>query len=78
VLLVYCAGAVASSFNLTPGGLGVVEAVLAGGLAAAGMKSSAALGSVLIFRLLSFWLPIFVGWAIYARLRQHNRRDMRR
>jgi uncharacterized protein (TIRG00374 family) len=78
VLLVYCAGAAASSFNLTPGGLGVVEAVLAGGLAAAGMKSSAALGSVIIFRLLSFWLPIFVGWTIYARLRQHNRRDMRR
>lgn len=39
LLLIYCAGATASSFNLTPGGLGVVEGVLTAGLVAAGMQS---------------------------------------
>jgi uncharacterized membrane protein YbhN (UPF0104 family) len=31
LLLIYCAGATADSFNLIPGGLGVVEAVLTAG-----------------------------------------------
>jgi uncharacterized protein (TIRG00374 family) len=68
VVLVYCAGAAASSFNLTPGGLGVTEAVLTTGLVASGLKSPEALGSVLIFRLISFWLVTLVGWVIYSRL----------
>jgi uncharacterized membrane protein YbhN (UPF0104 family) len=70
VVLVYCAGAAASSFNLTPGGLGVTEAVLTAGLVASGLKPPEALGSVLIFRLISFWLVTLVGWTIYSRLRR--------
>jgi uncharacterized protein (TIRG00374 family) len=69
LLLVYVAGSAVGSFNLTPGGLGVVESTLAASLVAAGMRSSAALGSVLIFRLVSFWLVALVGWAIFAALR---------
>jgi uncharacterized membrane protein YbhN (UPF0104 family) len=70
VLLVYCVGAAASSFNLTPGGLGVVEAVLTGGLVAAGLTSAVAFGSVLIFRLFSLWLAMLVGWIIYALIQR--------
>jgi hypothetical protein len=70
VILVYCAGATASSFNLTPGGLGVTEAVLTAGLVASGLRSPDALGSVLIFRLISFWLVMLVGWAIYSGIRR--------
>jgi uncharacterized membrane protein YbhN (UPF0104 family) len=70
VLLIYCAGATASSFNLTPGGLGVTEAVLAAGLVAARMRPAEALGSVLVFRLISFWLVTLVGWLIYSALRR--------
>jgi hypothetical protein len=77
LLLIYCAGATVSSFNLTPGGLGVVEGTLAAGLVAAGMRSAAALGSVLIFRLVSFWLVMFVGWTIYALLRRASRHGSR-
>jgi uncharacterized protein (TIRG00374 family) len=68
LLLVYVVGAAAGSFNLTPGGLGVVEGALAATLVAAGMHSAKALGSVLIFRLMSFWLVVLVGWAIFATL----------
>jgi hypothetical protein len=77
LLLIYCAGATAGSFNLTPGGLGVVEGTLAAGLVAAGMRSAAALGSVLIFRLVSFWLVMFVGWTIDALLRRASRHGSR-
>jgi putative heme transporter len=70
ILLVYCAGVTVSSFNLTPGGLGVTEAVLAAGLTASGMRPAAALGSALIFRLVSFWLVTLVGWTIYFGLRR--------
>jgi putative heme transporter len=73
LLLIYCAGATASSFNLTPGGLGVVEGVLTAGLVAAGIRSDIAFGSVLIFRLVSFWLVMVVGWAIYLTLRRATR-----
>jgi uncharacterized membrane protein YbhN (UPF0104 family) len=75
LLLIYCAGAAASSFNLTPGGLGVVEGVLSAGLAAAGLRSDIAFGSVLIFRLVSFWRVVLVGWTFYVmlhRIRRHG------
>lgn len=74
LILIYCAGATASSFNLTPGGLGVAEAVLATGLVAAGLRPADALGSVLIFRLISFWLVVLIGWVIYSGLRRNNTR----
>jgi uncharacterized protein (TIRG00374 family) len=73
LLLIYCAGAAASSFNLTPGGLGVAEGVLSAGLVAVGMRSDVAFGSVLTFRLVSFWLVVLVGWAIYVVLRRATR-----
>ena len=66
ILLVYCAGATVSSFNLTPGGLGVVEFTLTAALVAAGNSSKSALGAVLIFRIATFWVPIAAGWGLYA------------
>ncbi|HWG74549.1 MAG TPA: YbhN family protein [Acidimicrobiales bacterium] len=74
LLLVYVAGAAAGSFNLTPGGLGVVEGALAATLVAAGMHSDKAFGSVLIFRLVSFWLVALVGWAIFATVDRPSQR----
>jgi uncharacterized protein (TIRG00374 family) len=65
VLLVYGAGATVSTFNLTPGGLGVVEATLTAGLVGSGMSSKSALGAVLIFRTATFWVPIAAGWCLY-------------
>jgi uncharacterized protein (TIRG00374 family) len=77
VILVYCLGAAASSFNLTPGGLGVVEAVLTGGLVAAGLNPAVAFGSVLTFRLFSLWLAMLVGWTIYALIHRTDPDDGR-
>jgi hypothetical protein len=73
LLLIYCAGVTASSFNLTPGGLGVVEGVLTAGLVAAGIRPDVAFGSVLIFRMVTFWLVMLVGWTVYVMLRRSDR-----
>jgi hypothetical protein len=68
LVLAYSAGMAAASFGLTPGGLGVVEAVLSAALVAVGIKGHSALAAVLVYRLVSFWLVMTVGWAVVALL----------
>lgn len=66
--LVYLLASVVSVAAPTPGGLGAVEATLIAGLTAAGMQADMALGSVLLFRLATFWIPLLPGWVAYQRL----------
>jgi uncharacterized protein (TIRG00374 family) len=61
VLLAFVAASVLTMIPLTPGGLGFVEAGLVGTLAAAGIGAEKALAATLLFRLVSFWLPMPVG-----------------
>lgn len=65
VVLVWSAAAAASTLNLTPGGLGVVEAALIAALVATGLSTSEATTAVLAYRLISFWLVLVVGWVAY-------------
>ncbi len=62
VAVVYFAGAIVGSAVPTPGGLGGIEAALSAGLIAAGLSSSVAVSSVLLYRLATYWLPIPFGW----------------
>jgi glycosyltransferase 2 family protein len=48
----------------TPGGVGAVEPALIGGLAAFGVPTAVAVPSVLLYRVLAHWLPVFVGWPV--------------
>jgi len=59
---VYLTGAALGSIIPTPGGLGAVEAALTAGLTAAGVPGAVAVSAVLLFRLLTFWLPVPCGW----------------
>lgn len=45
----------------TPGGLGVAEAGLVGGLAVFGVPAAVAFGPVLVFRVVSYWIPAAAG-----------------
>ncbi|MFI6505594.1 flippase-like domain-containing protein [Nonomuraea typhae] len=56
----------------TPGGLGAVELALAGGLTVAGVTSPVATSAVLLYRLLTFWLPVLPGWASFTWLQRHE------
>jgi uncharacterized membrane protein YbhN (UPF0104 family) len=60
---VYLTGSAIGSVIPTPGGIGAVEAALTTLLTAAGVPGPVAVSAVLLFRLLTFWLPVPFGWA---------------
>ena len=73
VTVVTMIGGTLASAAPTPGGVGAVEAALIGGLAAFGVPAAIAVPSVLLYRVLTCWLPVFVGWRIMGWL---TRKDM--
>lgn len=73
VAVVFLAGNAIGSAAPTPGGLGAVEAALIGGLTTvAGVPAAAALPAVLLFRLLTFWLPVLPGWGAFVYLQRRE------
>jgi hypothetical protein len=61
VLLAFVAAATLSMIPITPGGLGFVEAGLAGVLTLAGASPDEAVLATLLYRLFSYWLPLPLG-----------------
>lgn len=68
LLVAYGLANVAAALPITPGGLGVVEGVLVPVLVAFDTPQGIAVLGVIAYRLISFWVPIPVGFASYARL----------
>ncbi|MGW5112234.1 flippase-like domain-containing protein [Nocardia sp. NPDC004123] len=64
VTIVTMIGGTLASAAPTPGGVGAVEAALIGGLAAFGVSAGIAVPAVLLYRVLTCWLPVFCGWPI--------------
>jgi uncharacterized protein (TIRG00374 family) len=60
---------VLAAIPLTPGGLGVVEAVLTSTLVGFGLDRGTAAISVVTYRLAAFWLPIPLGALAYGSLK---------
>ncbi len=69
VVLAYAAAELAAQIPFTPGGLGFVEAGLVGTLTLAGVSGGAALAATLLYRLVSYWLPIPAGGVAYLLFR---------
>jgi uncharacterized membrane protein YbhN (UPF0104 family) len=65
VLLAYAAASLLSMIPITPGGLGFVEAGLAGLLGLAGVDVGVAAVATLAYRLVNFWLPLPAGGVAY-------------
>ena len=68
VLLAYVVAQVMGMVPLTPGGLGFVETGLTGALVLAGVAADAAVLATLLYRLVSFWMPIPIGALAWAGL----------
>lgn len=68
ISLVYLAGSTLGQAAPTPGGIGAVETVMTAGLVAAGVDGGVALSAVLLYRLLTFWLPTIPGWFAFQYL----------
>jgi putative heme transporter len=71
LLLAYVVSQVASSLPLL-GCVGVVEASLTVALVCVGVKADHALAAVLVYRLVSFWSVLPVGWLAWAWLRRQD------
>ncbi|GGS26720.1 lysylphosphatidylglycerol synthase domain-containing protein [Streptomyces griseoviridis] len=68
VAVVFLAGNALGSAAPTPGGVGAVEATLTLGLIAVGLPKEVAAPAVLLFRLLTLWLPVLPGWLAFNHL----------
>jgi uncharacterized protein (TIRG00374 family) len=71
VLLAYVVAQALVMVPVTPGGLGFVDAGLTAMLIVIGIPADAALIGTLLYRLVSFWLPIPVGVLAWAGWRIH-------
>jgi uncharacterized protein (TIRG00374 family) len=72
VCVVTMVGGTLASAAPTPGGIGAVEAALIGGLAAFGVPAAVGVPSVLLYRVLTCWLPVFVGWPVMRWLTKNE------
>jgi uncharacterized protein (TIRG00374 family) len=72
VTVVTMVGGTLASAAPTPGGVGAVEAALIGGLAAFGMAAAVAVPAVLLYRVLTTWLPVFLGWQVMRVMTQRG------
>nr|WP_257573880.1 lysylphosphatidylglycerol synthase transmembrane domain-containing protein [Streptomyces sp. JJ66] len=73
VAVVFMAGNALGSAAPTPGGIGAVEIALIAGLTTlGGVDNAVATSAVLLFRTLTFWLPVLPGWLAFSRLTQRK------
>jgi uncharacterized protein (TIRG00374 family) len=68
VVIAYALTQISASIPITPGGLAVVEASLTALLTAYGMPATTAVTVVLLYRLISFWALVPVGWGVWGWL----------
>ncbi|MFH9724050.1 flippase-like domain-containing protein [Streptomyces sp. NPDC017254] len=65
VAVVFLAGNALGSAAPTPGGVGAVETALTLGLVAVGLPIEVATPAVLLYRLLTLWIPVLPGWICF-------------
>ena len=68
--ITYLASNTVGSVVPSPGGIGPVEIALTAGLVAAGIPSGVALPVAIVYRLVTFWIPIPTGWLSLQRLQR--------
>ncbi len=77
LLVVYGATQIAANLPVTPGGVGVVEGTLSLLLIAYGMAPQTAVAAVLLYRIISFWVLVPLGWLAAGGLVWQARRVRR-
>lgn len=69
MFVVFTVGHIAGTATPTPGGLGGAEAGLVAGLVSYGTDAPVALATALLYRLLTYWLPLLPGVAAFFAIR---------
>ncbi|MCA1221062.1 lysylphosphatidylglycerol synthase domain-containing protein [Streptomyces sp. 8L] len=68
IAVVFLAGNAIGSAAPTPGGVGAIDGALTLGLLAVGLPKEVAAPAVLLFRLMTLWLPVLPGWFCFSQL----------
>ena len=76
LFLAYSAAQLATNLPITPGGLGVVEGSLTIALVAYGGGKAETVAAVLLYRLISFWALLPLGWISWAIVSWDVRRQV--
>jgi len=74
-LVAYVLGNIVGGLVPTPGGIGAVEAGIYSGLVLVGVDTSQAFTITLIYRLLTYWVPIAPGYYYFYSLRKDVLKD---
>lgn len=69
-LIAYTFGNFAATLVPTPGGIGSAEMGIYSGLVIVGVDSASAISITLLYRLISYWLPILPGYYFFQSLRK--------
>lgn len=69
-LLAYTFGNIASAIVPTPGGIGSIEAGIYSGLVLVGLDPTDSMTVTLLYRLISYWLPILPGYFFFWSLKK--------
>ena len=77
LILAYTAGQLATTLPITPGGLGAAEGALTIGLVNFGGGTDATVAAVLLYRLMSYWMMLPIGWGAWTTLTVQARRARR-
>ena len=72
IAVVYLTGSATACLIPIPGGIGVVEGTMTAFLTAAGMPGGSAFIAVLLFRTVTFWLPVPAGWVALHYLQRRD------
>ncbi|MGO9971483.1 MAG: lysylphosphatidylglycerol synthase transmembrane domain-containing protein [Solirubrobacteraceae bacterium] len=75
VLAAYGLTQIAAALPITPGGIGVVEGTLSVLLIAYHMPAATAIAGVMLYRVISFWILVPVGWGAVGALAAMHRRS---
>ncbi len=65
VMLVYTAGTIGTAITPTPGGVGGTEAALTAALVAVGIDTPLAVSVAVLYRIITYWMPIIPGFMLF-------------
>jgi Lysylphosphatidylglycerol synthase TM region len=77
IFVIYGLTQIAATIPITPGGLGVVEGGLVALLQAYGVPTEQAFAGTIVYRIVSFWGLVPIGWAVWVALDVMQRRGLR-
>jgi uncharacterized membrane protein YbhN (UPF0104 family) len=68
VVVAYTLGQLVSAIPILPGGGGTIEATMSAGLVLAGGKGAAVIAAVLLYRIVSAWALVPLGWGLWRTM----------